>query len=299
MDPLNTQTLPSTVDSTQQPPLKTSHSTINKKISALWKSIADRWEMPKPIQQSFATLHTRGMEVQKRIGYALRQILPNLCLPNPVVQSKESPAGKDSVLYVLTRKVNNSQSKEPLVECGTFLITKQVQNDIPRTFWPLSYRQPKALRSKRCPYSHQKAEKTESILNWLQENVLSDLTSKIPKDSALQKQAMINLSLILFHQSMSADLVVDAHNKEGVMMKASEDPPFHRDASLSATRDGLEIKLTWIFTITAPVKDDSASMEVIGTRRVIRKIQIPWEELVADWDQSPPTNPRLTVQDTI
>ena len=124
---------------------QTSHRTINEKISALWKSITDRLEIPKPLRKFFATLYDYGSEVQKRIGYILRQILPNLFFSNTVFKAVEKPivsgpskGGQENLRILLTRQLTNGKEEE-ILNFEDLLITHQVNEDIPRTFWPLSY----------------------------------------------------------------------------------------------------------------------------------------------------------------
>lgn len=285
---------PSSSQSTQEQtsPKKTLRDSLRERVSNLWKTIAESRVIPFSARRFFTRLEGLLNETMKRIGYALQGVWPDLFRP-----SSPADPGKESVLYVLRRFVDDA--KEPLVPVGAFQIGEQVAKDIPRTYWPLSYQSGvKQRQTYNCSQmKNTDSEKSEKILQWLQERLQSEPKLSNQDDCS---QAITNLSSILFHQSVGADiytkltktLTPKSQTKETIIL-SSNNP--YSDACVRSTETGLTIKLTWEFTAYVGGKPEQS----IGTQKSTRTISIPWEELTVDWQKHPPASSKITVQDQV
>lgn len=273
-------------------PKKTLRDSLIERVSNLWKTIAESRVIPFSARRFFTRLEGLLNETMKRIGYALQGVWPDLFRP-----SSPADTGKESVLYVLRRLVDGA--KESLVPVGAFQIGEQVAKDIPRTYWPLSY-QSGVKQRQTCNCSQTKntdSKKSEKILQWLQERLQSEPKLSNQDDCS---QAITNLSSILFHQSVGADIYTKLiktlnskpQTKETTIL--SSDNPYS-DARVHSTKTGLTIELTWEFTAYVDGKPEKS----IGTQKATRTISIPWEELTVDWQKHPPASSKITVQDEV
>ncbi len=289
MDPI--QNHPTITDSTERETRPKLRNALVEKMSAIWKTVAEWFKIPSSLRTFSAHVQEQWDEITKRIGYALQRLWPNFLI-------KTHSSSEQAMFYILKRVVEGR--KESLGTVDAFQVGEQVKRDIPRTRWPLFYERGGA--STECPNSKDETEtdtKSAKILNWLQTQLLQE--PKIPKDETSQKQAIINLTSLLFHQSLSADKVVDLmkqwnssiHNYP-ITVKNAESDIFYHEALIRSTKNGLTIKLTWVFDVVSANPDNPSRL---GRQQFSRTISIPWEELVADWQNSPPPKSKLTVQD--
>lgn len=156
-----------------------------------------------------------------------------------------------------------------------------------------------------CPSSQDTTHvdtKSAKILNWLHTRLASE--PNISGQNA-QKQAIINLTAILFHQSVSVDKLADLgvqlndpskHNPPVALKNAST--KFYSNASIRSDTTGLTIQLTWSFDVFS-LDNLSDKPLPLGQQLLTRTIQIPWDELTADWTKNPPSDPKYTVHDTL
>lgn len=274
----------------QTSPKKTLRDSLRERVSNLWKTIAESRVIPFSARRFFTRLEGLLNETIKRIGYALQRVWPDLFRP-----SSPADPGKESVLYVLRRLVDGK--KEPLVQVGAFYIGEQVAKDIHRASWPLFYK--KNDKTVECILSNTNNatdNKTEKILKWLERCLQSEPNMK---DEALSS-AITNLSSILFHQSVGTDVLIKFMRPEN---ENSETDPISvracvtdfSNTKMHSTDSALKIEINWSFQFTPLINPQNP----LGIQNFTRTVSIPWEELTVDWQNTPPTSSKITVQDQV